>query len=253
VSDDALDPRERARIAAVWAGRARAERETAASFALVTRRLAETGGDVELVGRLARAEGDERRHAMICQRLADGYAGVAAPPQIDAEPTIVEPVYPGASPQLAALLHTVSLCAINESIAAATLEAALRSAATAPVRAALRDLLGDEIEHGRIGWALLGSLDGQTKQAIAPFLPPLLAANLRSWLEPPADRAVARPEVGAPAHGCPAAAEIEAVVLSTVTEMVLPGFTHVGLDARAATAWFARFSGCRSPSRPVPG
>jgi hypothetical protein len=214
---------ERALAAAVWQARADAEHEAGASFALVARRFTGAGGDRAIADRLAAAAADEARHAAACADLAAVYRADEA--RAPAGPPFVEPIYPGVTPQLSAILHVVSLCAIGETIAVAALEAAHGPAEGAP-RETLRLLLRDEIEHARIGWALLATLDAATRAEVARRKAALIEANRRAWLTP---RPGARPAIDLPAHGCLSAATVERVVEAAVRELVLPGFAHVGM------------------------
>jgi hypothetical protein len=48
------------------------------------------------------------------------------------------------------------------------------------------------------------------------------------------------PAEGVPPHGHLGAAASRVIVDEAVRDLVLPGFEHVGVDARAARAWYAR-------------
>ena len=115
---------------------------------------------------------------------------------------------------------------MQETLGGAFLEHALAGTSAPTARAALRELLADEVSHGRIGWAHLASLGDAPKAALAPHLPGLLDRCLEVWRSRVADL----PEVAPPAHGCPDPASIIEVVESALDELVLPGFEHVGVS-----------------------
>src|SRR4051812_22072839 len=49
------------------------------------------------------------------------------------------------------------------------------------VLSALRELLSDEIDHGRIGWAHLAALDRSTRNEVSRWLLPMTYLNPRLW------------------------------------------------------------------------
>jgi hypothetical protein len=100
-------------------------------------------------------------------------------------------------------------------------------------RAALRELIADDVDHARIGWAHLASsmVTTEVRSKIAGWLPRLLEASMLSWL------AGADGYAGFPAHGVPSSATTREVVKSTAREVVLVGFEQLGVDTSSAHAW----------------
>src|SRR5215472_7573582 len=152
---DALDGELRERLGRQWASRATAELRVAAIFSVVSRGLFETGADPAVIHIAARAVSDEVRHADICRRLAVRYLGrdVAWPPPGRA----AMPELAKAPKELRPTLHTVAMGCVNETIASAWLDESLRPATSPLARAALRELIADDIHHARLGWAHLAS------------------------------------------------------------------------------------------------
>jgi hypothetical protein len=233
---DALAPETRAMLAAVWARRAASELGAGAAFAEVERALAALGADDSVLELARRAVEDEPRHAELCRRLAEAYAGapVAAPVPPDA---VAMPRHDGADAALTRHLHVVTMCCINETIACGFVEACLADATGPLIVAIHREHLADEIHHARIGWAHLASprLDPGVRAAIARWLPRLLEANLRHWEQ----RIATLPADGVPGHALPPVATLVAAARRSVETVVLPGFDHVGVDTTAARAWFS--------------
>jgi hypothetical protein len=135
-----------------------------------------------------RAIDDETRHEELSRVVASRFAGKELP--LPAPLKLEVPEHRGASPELRDTLHIVGQCVFNETTAGAYLETSLALAKGELARCALRELLSDEIDHGRIGWAHLASCDERT--LIAPGLEQLGLAtkSLHDWLDEgaPTDR-----------------------------------------------------------------
>lgn len=190
------------------------------------------GAEAELIALARRAVDDELRHADRCWQLACVYAGRLLPA---AEPRPGQlPRYDGASEELRASLLVVAQCCLNETTASAFLERCLHATTAPLVRATFRELLSDEVDHARLGWAHLASprLSSETRAQIAAWLPSLVAANLRAWH--------ARPDVPtAPVyavHGVLPLATTNAAVDAAVDDLILPGLRHVGIEV-ATSSW----------------
>ncbi|HTJ41041.1 MAG TPA: hypothetical protein VL463_03070 [Kofleriaceae bacterium] len=222
---------ERAIAAQVWHGRAEAEARASGAFLHVAAILERAGAAPELVVLAWRAVDDERRHAQICAQVARACGSTA--PVLRLPVSI--PRHDGADAELRRVLHVIGMCALNETCGSAFLELC-RDGATAPLAAAaLRELLADEIDHARLGWAFLAAQDRSTKATIGAWLPRLLDGNLRAWRHRPR-RAITPALV---AQGCPDWDEVDRAILAAIEDLLLPGFDHAGLDTRAARAWLA--------------
>jgi hypothetical protein len=124
---------------------------------------------------------------------------------------------------------------INETIATAWLERS-RAAATSPLaRAAIRELLSDDVHHARLGWAHLASahVTRDMRGAIGKWLAALLDAAAGPWLRR------ARPTMveGCATHGVPSLATTRDVVAETLDEVVFPGLEHLGVTTTRGRAW----------------
>jgi rubrerythrin len=220
-----MDAADREVVALVWHGRANGERATAETFRIVADGLAALGAEPELTAMARRAVDDELRHAELCWRLAEYYAARTLP-----APRVVAldlPTYDGASDELRHTLHVTAQCCLNETTASAFLERCLRDATDKAARALLRELLSDEVEHARLGWAHLASprLSTETRQAVASWLPRMAATNARMWGRRPAIAITAAHA----AFGVPAWETVDEVVAAAFEELIVPGFRHVGI------------------------
>lgn len=224
----------RARLASVWLSQAATEARVARSFGVIHGSLARVGAHPGLVALAARAVDDEHRHAALCEEVAGRYAGKGCGPHVEL-PT-QRPRHPHASSDaLRDALYVVGQCALNETFASAYLSAARKGAKTELARAALRELLEDEVDHARIGWAYLMTAPPALRAELSEWLVPLTVCNLREWrrLELPDDDALS-------AHGVPPMEVARAALDDAVEELLVPGFRHVGLDTRALERWIAR-------------
>jgi hypothetical protein len=237
-SIDRLGDAERVALAAVWLGRAATERRVADAFEVIHSALAALKTEGEVLRIAARAVDDEHRHAELSRVVASRFAGTDLPP-----PPLLElrvPEHPGASDELRHTLHVVGQCALNETTASLFLEACLAHAKGELASVALRELLSDEIDHARIGWAHLASVRPEIRAAAAPWLLPLTRKNLAIWRDAPRAPAGAAVDAGEmTAHGAPPADVIDDALVTAVRDLILPGFRQAGVDARAVEAWLA--------------
>src|SRR5262249_45765141 len=162
--------------------------------------------DPSLIELAARAVDDEMRHTELSRRVASRYA------QRDIPPTPILPLsvprHERASDRLRHVLHVVGQCCMNETIASSFLETTLAPARLAT--SAPRGVVSDEVDHGRVGGALLGSLDDRTRHEVEPWLPSMAIANLRMWRTAPRTY----PEGSTlAAHGLPSETVVEAALL----------------------------------------
>lgn len=233
-SIDRLSPEARRELASHWLARAASERRVADAFVVVRDALVASDAPNDLVALATRAIDDEHRHTELARHVASRFAGEAL--QEPARLTLVVPVHPHASPELVRALHVLGHCALNETFASAVLEAALHASTGALAKAALRELLSDEIDHARIGWGYLASLSPEVRRALVPFLPELLRANLRAWRtterEYPSDPSLVT-------HGALTATLIESSLQTALLTLVMPGFVHLGMPTDALTDWIA--------------
>jgi len=231
---EALDEAGRAELSAVWHARAATERRVADSFVVIRDALHELGADASLVELADRAIDDEYRHAEICRVIASRYAGrdLDPPPPLE----LKVPRHPGASRRLELALWVVGQCCMNETIASAFLEAAVATASGPMAKGALRELLSDEIDHARLGWAFLGSLTPEERAEMGPWLFGMMRANLRMWRDSP--RTYPMTEELA-AQGAPSEEVVEDAIITAVRDLILPGLERFELPTEKIRAWLA--------------
>jgi hypothetical protein len=232
---EALSDEQRDELVAGWLGRAASERRVADAFEVIRDALAQRGSAAELVALAARAVDDEYRHAELSRLIAARFAGreLESPARL----TLVVPEHRGAPARLVPSLHILGHCAMNETFASAFLEASSKPAQAPLARAGLRELLSDEIDHARIGWAHLSELSPRERAELVPWLDSLVHANLAMWRKAPrpytSDAALHR-------HGAPPAEIVESALLGAIRELIIPGLAHFGLPTRSLASWLGR-------------
>ncbi len=217
----------------IWLSQAATEARVARSFTLIHASLRELGADAGLVSVSERAIDDEHRHTALCRTMAERYVGaeVVATPELPFAP----PKHTAArSDRERRILWIVGQCAFNETFASAYLSLCNDRAELALARAAMRELLSDEIDHARIGWAFLSTLGPDDKALVQDWLEPIAVTNLREWraVRLAEDERLAR-------HGVPPAGAVEEALMTAVKDLIVPGIAHVGLDPRPLERWVA--------------
>lgn len=231
---EALTDEQRAELVAVWLSRAASERRVADAFQVIHRALESVHSDASLRALAARAVDDEHRHAELCRVVASRCAGRELEPP--ARLTLVEPEHQGAPAWLVPTLHVLGHCAMNETFASAFLEASLGCAEAPLGRAALRELLSDEVDHARVGWAHLAELSELQRAELAPWLDSLVYANLKMWREAPR---VVVTDATLHRHGAPTPLGIERALLGAVRDLIIPGLARFRLPTRSLELWLA--------------
>ncbi|HEX6276103.1 MAG TPA: hypothetical protein VFZ53_23845 [Polyangiaceae bacterium] len=229
---DALDDAQRAELTLVWLGRTASERRVADAFEVVRDALVELHAPDDVVKLATRAVDDEYRHEELSRRVASRFAGrdLEPPPRL----TLVVPEHPGADGALLHTLHVLGHCAMNETFASVFLETSLAFAKAPLARAAVQELLSDEIDHARLGWAHLGGLDSKRRAEVAPWLLPMIRANLKMWRDTP------RPYSTDPAihrQGAPPADAVETALRGAITDLMIPGLERLGLPTVELRGW----------------
>jgi hypothetical protein len=227
-----LERRARRAVGEVWLGRAQSELRVGAKFEQIRVGLAARIAS-ESSAALQAAAVDETRHSELCALVATRYAGgplswVPPPP----EPPLAR--FGEADEALSALLHLVLQSCINESVSTLYLRSAMKLSRAALAREALRQLLSDDVEHARLGWAYLASsqVTPSDRLHVAHALPTLLRLARAAWTDVPE-----RAESWFVEHGCAGREVARAAFEDGVKDVVLPGLSHVGVSPEHGEAW----------------
>lgn len=229
---DAMPPELRGEVARTWHRRAHEELKVAAAFSVLCRELLEIRADPMVLAIVSRAVHDEVRHAEVCRALASKYHGaeVTWP-----EAVAIEPSQARDDRALRTAFHVVGMCCVNEAIASTFLDASLDGARSPSARAALGELLADEVEHARVGWIFVAKEPVGMHRAIEANLLTLVKPVVAQWW----DEGEITLRDGAPEHGIPSVATTRTCVVSALRDIVLPGFTQLGFDVRATEDFVA--------------
>jgi hypothetical protein len=232
---EALVPSDRRLLADTWIARAAMERRVADSFEVIRGALVRRGAAPELVDLAERAIDDEYRHAELSRVVASRFAG--APLPAPSRLPLRVPRHRGARPELRDTLFIVGQCLLNETTASAYLEACVTHAEGAVARTALLELLGDEIDHARIGWAWLAAVDARTRSEVGRWLLPMAYTNLRVWRME--NTTYADHSDALRLHGAPPSRVIHAAIVDALRYLVVPGLGELGLETGPIEAWLA--------------
>lgn len=220
---DRLAPDVRVAIAHHWIHRSRAELEVAHAFEQLRPRLAQSGADPAVLELVDKAIDDERRHSALCTMLAARYGEVAVAPAEVAPAAL--PEFGSGDEAVEVALVVLGMAAINESIASEWIRSSFKVATAPTALFANRAHLHDEIDHARLGWAHLASLDERMRARLRPYVAGALAVNIAQWKKADAHL----PREGVPAHGHLGETESNAAVDAAVADVIEPGLRLLGL------------------------
>lgn len=221
---DSLGDGDRRLVGGVWRHRATSEMTAAVAFADLTRDLFATPAEPTVRFLAARAITEEMLHAEACRKLAGRYLRADVPVPA---PRVFEAARFGDCPEsVNRTLRVVLHCCVNESIGSAMLSACLAGTEYPAVRAVLKFLLKDEIDHARIGYGYLSSrlVDEEHRAHVRRATPTLLKLARDTWYAPDAGL----PESAPPGHGCLGKDDLRNVVEDAISNLVLPGLEAVG-------------------------
>lgn len=238
VLDEHTAARVRRKAGIVWAFRARAELDARAQFARLAETLANAGAASEIVGMATTAAADEARHAVLCERLA-GHFGATVTQTADPASNAIGPA--GLGRRERALYASTAISCVTETLSAAVL-GELRDRAEDPlVRNTLSEILRDEVQHGRLGWAHLAaeSAQGLPTAFLSEHVPAMLAVTVNEELFLPTDvdLITQEEEEGLAAHGALGRHARRELFVSVMRGVVFPGLARFGVDPAPGERW----------------
>ncbi len=223
----------RARVAATWAFRTRAEIEATARFARMATELAEVGATGVVVQGVADASADELRHRDLCARLA---AKWGEPNALAHEPPRTRIGRSEMDARDRLLWEMVAVCCISETMNTSLMTRCLEVARDEEIRSTLHELLEDGVRHTRLGWAHLAAERAAGRgQFLRDVLPLLLEASVEPGFlagPPPAPWTNALYDYGELPW-----AELVQIYRDTLNLVVFPGLDAVGVDTSKGRAW----------------
>lgn len=235
-SDTAAAPSSDTAAARLWSMRATAELEAAARFERLAHDLTLLEAE-PVVQALARAAAvDEHRHHRRCVALVERFGGRWQAP---ASPPRAPALSSGVGRHRADVLYElVAMSCITETLSAALL-VEMRSAATDPeVRAVVHEILTDEVDHSRLGWAHLAAEARDLDcRFLGRWLPAMLSATVRDELfhedDAPSDAAL-------DGVGGLSRTHRRDIFAATMQDVVFPGLRRFGVPTDEAERWLDR-------------
>jgi len=226
------------RVARVWRHREATEREAAALFRGLAVDLRAGRAGAALVALAERAAADEERHALRCRDIARRFG-----PDLAAEeprpPLRLGP--PHLDRARRALYASAALSCVTETLSAALLLEMRAQAADPLVRETVREILCDEVNHARLGWAHLAHEARRGDVGwLALHVPGMLRAALRSDVIPhtAADEG-ARSDLAA--FGILPRAAVLDILRQVAADVLFPGLEQHGIDTAPLRAEVASF------------
>jgi len=219
--------------ASVWRARRAFELDAAARFARLSHELEAHGAGAEVIALARQAAEDERRHARLCADLVAHFGGQVK----DAAPCAAPPVSPAGLVGRESLLYeVVALACVTETLSTALLGALVERATDALVRRTMHEILRDEVQHSRLGWAhLAGEHACGARDVVGAHLPAMLRATVREELF--------TEEGEHPQHevlsglGALNRRDRIDVFVATMTSVVFPGLERFGVDTSHGHRW----------------
>jgi len=224
-----LSDEDRRGLASFWLSRSSGERRVSDAMVVIRDALEKLNEPAPLVELAERAIDDELRHARLWHLGAQRFSldGQATP---EHWPPFV-PHY-DAPDQLRYRLYVIAECVFNETTASTFLQTCLRLARGPLAVAVVREILSDEIDHGRIGWAFLARLSSAQRTELQPWLVPMLRAHWNEWT-----KALHDVPATYAAHGIPSKDDTRQAIVESLSDVILPGLKEQGFATARMEAW----------------
>jgi hypothetical protein len=225
----------RARVASTWAFRTRAEIEASARFARMATELAEVGATAVVVKGASDAAVDEARHRDLCAKLAAAWGVHDALNHVPPRTRVGRSDMPARD---RILWEVVAVCCISETMNTALMTRCQEVAKDEAIGATLHELLTDEVNHARLGWAHLAA---ERAEGRGGFLGDVLPLMLEASVEPGfLERTMPLPWTEALYdYGELPLEELVQIYCDTMNVVVFPGLDAMGVDTARGRAWLA--------------
>jgi len=216
-----LNGEQRACLAAYWWRRAEGEITSWVAFGHVLQDLRVEHSPSPVIALAERAVADEYQHALWCMDWARRFGH---PSGTQVRPRSERPLFFSGRSEEENRLLRIALCCLTETVGCFLLRL-LRPVLTDP---ALRELnrrhLADELQHSRVGWAHLSTLDERKREFLGAWMPKLLEALPVVCCDGPGED---REELVPFGYFTPRL--LRAAHSEAVREVILPGLEHNGL------------------------
>ena len=215
-----LDPERRARVADYWWSRAHGEMTSWVGFSHVLDDLKQEQAPPPLVALAERAVKDEYQHAIWCRDWAVrfGHGGGEVKPRSERRLSFAR-----ATERENRLLR-IALCCFTETVGCVILRL-IRPVLSEPELLELNHRhMSDELQHSRVGWGYLATLDGAQKAFLSTRLPELFRMLKVTCCE----GSEQDDETLVP-YGYFTPRLLKAAHDEAVRDLILPGLDHLGI------------------------
>jgi rubrerythrin len=222
-------------VASIWRVRERVEHEASDLFAGLAAGLRARGSRATLVAMAEQAARDEAEHAQLCRCIVDA-CGQALPPLVPARGVRLGPRH--LTPPARVLYEAVAISCVTETLSVALLVTMRELIRDERIAATVQRIVRDEVQHSRLGWAVLAAEAQDTDVAwLAPHLPGMFRDALEGDLLPTAMTDAAA-EYDLSAYGILQRRTVIDVVRATAQDVIFAGLERFGVDTKAArSAW----------------
>jgi hypothetical protein len=219
-----LTREQREMLAQYWWRRAEGEITSWVGFGHVLADLRAEGSPSAVIALAERSVADERAHASFCRDWAVHFGHAGGDPKPRSERPLT---FPGASDRDNRLLR-ITLGCFTETVGCFLLRRVRASITDPELRRLNQRHLADELQHSRVGWAHLTSLDAGSRERVRQHLPSLFGILTAACCDgPELDREDLVP------FGYFTPRVLRAAHDDALREVILPGLVHLGL--RGAT------------------
>lgn len=219
-----LNSEQRACLAGFWWERARGEATSSLGFQHVLEDLRAEGSPAPVVALAERAVRDEYRHAEWCRDWAMRFGHAGGELIVRSQRRLT---FRGASEADNRLLR-IALCALTETAGCIILRHVRPHLVDPELRALNRRNIADELQHCRVGWAHLATLNTQQRAALAARVPELMRLLRALCCEGPEQE---REDLLPWGYFTPRL--LRAALDEALRDVILPGLAHLGLREAA--------------------
>ncbi len=171
VAAEQLSEQERKLVAAYWFRRSEGELTSYIGFQHVLADLRAEGSPAPILELAERAVGDEYQHALWCRQWAIHFGH---PEDVETRPRSLTPIcLSGASEHLDRLLR-ILLCCFTETVGCFILRHVRKVATDPELRRLNQRHLADEVQHSRVGWGHLATLQPADRALLKTWVPSVL-------------------------------------------------------------------------------
>ncbi|MDZ4661281.1 MAG: ferritin-like domain-containing protein [Pseudomonadota bacterium] len=210
----------------IWNSRKTAELEAATLFARLATELFATRGPNDPVALLAEeAAADEHKHAEYCQAILEFSPKYLKPiiPRLNVE---LGPVTTSRTEKI--LYACVAMGCVTETLSTALLVAMRARAEEGLIRDTVHQILRDEVNHSRIGWAELARCaKSQDISWLSTHIPGMITAALVSDVAPMLSQNEVLTDLSR--WGILAPSEAREISAKAISEVILPGLSLNGI------------------------